>query len=137
MFVSLCLSLISKLKSFVRQRHRRDRQTMEFLVTEETLEKLQKQIEQLGSELSLLRNDVSRLVNMLEVADARRQNKLIRTHAPVPVFKSSSSSAAAAAAAATAPPPTRHTPQSPVFSFLSTVFAPPGCLKTQNYKNLD
>jgi len=86
----------------------------EFLITGASLDSLERQIDALAEEIKALQTEstrlasrVDKLLDRLEVSDARKQNKLIRTHAPVPAFKQQT----AAAELSSSPP-------SSMFSFI-------------------
>lgn len=60
---------------------------------------------ELREDIARLSSKIDAVLSRLEVEDARRQNKAIRTHAAVPAFKSSST-------------PTATSLSAPFFSFL-------------------
>lgn len=88
----------------------------DFLITGESMHRFEVELQAMRAEMRAMRSEndtlrrrVDTLLDRLEVADARKQNKLIRTHAPVPAFK-------------TASVPTPQPAQSSTFSFIPATF---------------
>lgn len=79
--------------------------------TRRLLERYEQQLRQLTEAVHSLTQRIEALSGRMEVDDARRQNALIRSQAPVPAFKTASEAS-------------QHQPP-PLFSFRPTLFRRP------------